>query len=95
MTRGRLYSPRGSQGYTGLGAGLEGWNTLHGRRGGGGRRGGRVGMRGGCGGSRLFLVGCVVFCPCKNLKEDQDKKLRERACVCGVMFFPPSSVCVS
>ena len=65
---GRLYSPRGSLGYTGLGAGLEGWNTLHGRRGSGGRRRGRIGMGGGCDGSRLLLVACVVFCPCKNLK---------------------------
>ena len=97
MAGGRLYSPRGSLGYTGLGAGLEGWNTLHGRRGSGGRRRGRIGMRGGCDGSKLLLVACVMFCPCKNLKEEGEEIIRGYMIelVCAVMFPSPSSVCVS
>ena len=45
-------------------------------------------------------AGCswwVVLCSAhaRTLKEDQDKWIHDRACVCSVMFFPPSSVFVS
>lgn len=54
-------------------------------------------MRGGCDGSRLLLVACVVFCPCKNLKEEGEEIIRGYMIelVCAVMFPSPSSVCVS